>query len=176
MVGQRACASRGRVTSVRAQPQSAGGNGYHLIRPRIAAHPGNPQRFRRSPVPREAQACREGGTDEGRTFRGIGGGALPRLAKSLHLCYPMPMTTPLGALVIARPAEAADLIISAIVEAQGNRSHAARGPIMTTANAGKPVPLRTLHNWISRLQLWPRIDAVCSEHGFAIQPGPERRV
>jgi len=88
----------------------------------------------------------------------------------------MPMTTPLGALVIARPEEVRGLILDAIRQAGGNRSHAARGAVLTAANGGRPVPLRTLHNWISTLNLWPAIDALCAEHGFAVQPGPKRRV
>lgn len=78
----------------------------------------------------------------------------------------------LGSFVIADPAlvlspdAARTKILAAIDAAQGNRTHAARA-------LGEEY--RQFLRVIARLDLWPAIDALCEERGYAVQPGAERR-
>jgi hypothetical protein len=74
--------------------------------------------------------------------------------------------TRIGALIALEPARARSEILAALEAAKGNRSEAA---------AALGAPIRTFHNWIDKLGLWPDIDALCRDHGFDVHAGPPRR-
>lgn len=71
----------------------------------------------------------------------------------------------LGALICARPDEAKTQILSAIVEASGDRKKAAE--LLGTTH-------RSFYRFVERLKLWDEIDAAIAEHGFLVIPGPPR--
>lgn len=71
-----------------------------------------------------------------------------------------------GALIIVNPDEARRRILDAIDEAKGNRTRAAEA---------LDAPLRTFHNWLDRLDLWPEVDRLCHSRGYDVHPGPTRK-
>lgn len=74
-------------------------------------------------------------------------------------------TSEIGALIIAKPEEAKQRILAALVEAQGDRKRASE--LLDTTH-------RSFYRFIERLRLWDEIDKLVEERGFPRIPGPPR--
>jgi len=76
------------------------------------------------------------------------------------------MLSLMGALIHTDPENAKQRIRDALIAAKGDRNEAAKAFGLTSP--------RSLYRWIERLGMWPEVDALMSEHGFAMLPGPPR--
>lgn len=67
--------------------------------------------------------------------------------------------------MIADPDAGRETIVKAVIEARGNKTHAARALDCT---------LRNLYRWIDKLDLWDRLDQEGEKRGFEVLPGAPR--